>query len=515
MRIRIQIVFFLILLFSFCQGQKSSDKDFINRLESAENTKDLKEIALIYSKNATLYTTDLMPIQNVEAITDLYKFVFARNDTKNVTYEVDSAYQEKGQICELGILTTEKTDRSRSTQPFKVIFEKDRNQHKIVEISFGLESDLLKELPDLLEATGSYKVGLKTFFYGKANSGNGRLLSFQIWYPTLSDSDQRLPFRSEEVVRNVADFLGIPPFAISYFSKIESHSIQDAPVVREKQFPVLIYNHGYGGFTQVYQTVFEDLVSHGYIVVSIGHEDESAMLIKSDGDVVSNTPQNEFYANRSPELSGREIGQWQSIILNSDDYEDNDKAYQEMLKLTPLHNESVRLWESDTKATLKKLEIINGKDENLAGIFDLETMGIFGHSLGGATAGQLCAEKSPFKAGINLDGFQFGDLYDSELRVPFMFVSSNPGSDQYLRALSYLAESSEDCYQVAIKGFSHDHFTDLKYITEGDTMAVELQRALIRSFFDENLKDKTLNWNKLIVKYDQIRLTASKCYEVG
>ncbi|MDH3651111.1 MAG: hypothetical protein OEQ53_15595, partial [Saprospiraceae bacterium] len=400
--------------------------------------------------------------------------------------------------------TTKKVNQEDVHQPFKAVFEKQNDGFKIIEISFGDEVELRKELPKLLKPTGNFRIGQRTFFYNKQKSGNDRLLSFQVWYPTNLESENKLPFRTEEVISSVSDFLGIPNFSISYFSEIESNTILNAPTIPSKVFPVLIYNHGYGGFTQVYQTVFEDLASHGYIIVSIGHENESALLIKENGEVIRNGPDNEFYAKRAPELSGAEIGRWQSVILNSNNIDENTEAYRKMLKLTPLHNESTNLWESDTKAVIDILEAINNEGEELAGIFDFDRIGIFGHSLGGATAGQMCFGNTPIKAGINLDGFQFGDLFSNKLEVPFMFVSSNQEGDRYLRAFTFIKNSKQDCYQISIEGFSHDNFTDLKYIIEGDKEAMELQRTLVRVFFDKYLKDKPINLKGLEREYERI-----------
>jgi len=510
MRIKLITILFIIGLFASCKGQEVKKGDYlIKKLEKAENSRDMNEIKSIFEDNAVLYTTELMPIENKSGIVSIYEFIFSRNDVENVKYQVDSTHRNNNHYYEYGKVITKKKGKDKRSNNFKAIFKKQRNEYKIVELSFGDEDKLRKKLPHLLKPTGEFNIGQTTFFYDKNISGNGRLLSFQIWYPTNSNSNDKQPFRTEKVISSASNFLGIPIFATSYFSAIESNTILNAPSISNKIFPVLIYNHGYGGFTQVYQTIFEDLVSHGYIVVSIGHENESALLVKENGDVISNSPQNAFYSKRSPELNGNEIGRWQDIILNSNEYSDNHKAYEEMLKLTPLHNESTRLWQSDTKATIEKLKQINSTNKNLKGIFNFEEIGIFGHSLGGATAGQMCFGKTPIKAGINLDGFQFGDLYRNKLKVPFMFVSSNQERDRYLRALTFIENSEQDCYQVTIKGFSHDNFTDLKYIMEGDKEAMELQRALIKSFFNKYLKNKKENLNELEDEYKQIKFTAS------
>lgn len=510
MKINLYLFVLPAFLITSCSGQRSVNFDYqIKRLEKAENAKSIKEVEDLFASDAILYTTELMPVKGKSGISALYEFVFARNDVEKVIYEVDSTHAIMGRYYEYGKTVTQKVGQNQTNQPFKVIFEQNDNEYKIIELSFGDPESLKKELPKLLEPTGDFKIGQKTLFYDKNQSGNGRLLSFQVWYPTNSTSEKKIPFRTEEVISSMSDFLGFPRFSISYFSEIESNTIWNAPGIPNRSFPVLIYNHGYGGFTQVYQTVFEDLTSHGYIVVSIGHEDESALLIKENGEVIPNPPDNEFYTKRGPELNGPEIGRWQSIILNADKVDDHTEAYREMLKLTPLHNESTLLWASDTKAAIEKLKKINEEDENLSGIFDFEKIGVFGHSLGGATAGQMCFGNTPLKAGINLDGFQFGDLFHNRLEVPFLFVSSNQERERYLRASTFINNAKQDAYQIAIKGFSHDNFTDLKYIIEGDKEAMELQRALVKSFFDKYLKNKAIELKDLEKKYDSISIKLS------
>ena len=126
-------------------------------------------------------------------------------------------------------------------------------------------------------------------------------------------------------------------------SLVESNSFFQPPVVSNTMFPVLIYNHGYSGFTSVYQSVFEELARHGYIVVSIGHENDSSLLIVDDGVIITTDPRNELYSSRGGELNGAIINSLQDIILTSDDLEENTEAYKELVKMSPLHNETTRL----------------------------------------------------------------------------------------------------------------------------------------------------------------------------
>ena len=501
----ISITAILFLLIS-CSGQHSNQSgNVIKSLEAAENEKDIDQIKSIFHEDAIFYITDLMPIKGRASITSLYEFVFSRDDVESVVYTQDSIIKKGNNKWIYGFSSTIKTGLGKTDLPFMAVLNE---SGKIIEISYGSREDLLITIPEWMKPTGTYGIGLKNFYYDKDKTETGRLLAYQIWYPT-AEVGEKLPFRTTETIEGMSRFLGFPIFAISYFSEIESNTILDARPLSDGPFPVLVYNHGYGGFSQVYQSVFEELVSHGYIVVSVAHQDESALFFTDNYDVISNSPENEFYTKRAPELNGGEIGQWQSTILSSNSLAANKKAYTEMLKLTPLHNESTRLWEQDTRSVISKLKELNASDSEFKGIFDFESLGIFGHSLGGATAGQMCAGNTMFKAGINLDGFQFGELHDQSLSVPFMFVSSNREEDRYLRALTFMDNAKNDCYQVAIKGFSHDNFTDLKYVLEGDRKAIELQRDLIKTFFDKYVKGITADIKALEKSYEELAITSN------
>jgi len=503
------ILFIGILLNVSCQNKKVgiSRNYLIKKLEKAENSKDLKQIEYIYDENAILYTDEIPPIKGKTAIASIYNFMFTKQNIDFVKYSIDSTFEEQNKHIELGKLITKKTKQPSDTSDFKAVFKQKEDAYKITEINFGKEEKTKLETPKLLEPTGNYQIGQTTHYFDKTGDKNNRTIAFQIWYPTQTISDTKITYQSKEVVKASANFLGFPLFMISYFSLIESNSYPNTSVYPNIKFPILLYNHGYGGFTSVYQTVFEDLASHGYIVVSVAHENESALFITEEGKVITNNPNNNFYKSRSVELSGLKIGELQSIILNSNNPKENHEAYKELIKLSPLHNKSTQLWANDTKKVIEKLKFLNITDANLKGSFDFKNIGVFGHSVGGATAGQLASENNQIKAGINLDGFQFGNLINNKLKVPFMFVSSNPEGNGYLRALTFMDKSVTECYQVTIKGFSHSSFTDLEYFLQENSRMITLQRELIRDFFDKFIKKSDTSFMALERKYPELTIS--------
>jgi pimeloyl-ACP methyl ester carboxylesterase len=137
----------------------------------------------------------------------------------------------------------------------------------------------------------------------------------------------------------------------------------------------------------------------------------------------------------------------------------------------------------------------------LAARLDRGQVGVFGHSMGGVTAGQFCSEDIRCKAGLNLDGIpQSGTMIDHSLRRPFLMVySARPGrtgaSDAAYRrgASSYLRADVRDTL--------HLDFSDMIYwggpLRERAILGklaperiTEITRAIIRSFFDQQLRGR-------------------------
>jgi len=503
------VLFFSVLVSGFCQNTPNtttSGDALISYLETAEKEKNLELIRQIFDEDATILHPDGLPIAGKDAIISLYEYLWAHTQVETVKYQTDSAYNENNLHIEVGRSVFIGSNKIQDTIPFKATFVPSEGGYKISQLALGNKVTMESRLPKLIEPTGEYKIGQSIYFFDKQNTKSNRILAFQVWYPAKPGKQEKAQYQYEEVAKASAEFLGLPLFFNSYASLIESNSYLNAPGFTNQKFPVLLYNHGYSGFSSVYQTVFEDLASHGYIVVSIGHENESALLIVEDGIIITTDPENEFYKSRAGELNGEEVNSLQDILLNSDDPNENKTAYEALIKLSPLHNESTRLWAQDTKQVIEKLKELNTSYPRLKGLFDLESIGVFGHSVGGATAGQLAFDCDEIRAGINLDGFQFGDLIHHRLKIPFMFVSSNRNGDSYLRASSIIEHSDTICIQSVIKGFSHGSFSDLELFKPGGEKVIELQRDLIRTFFDKYLKSGNLQLLELENRYPEIIL---------
>jgi len=479
------------------------NRELIKKLELAEINHDIESIRKLFADDAVIYIPDGMPFAGNQGIASLYEYLWNNSENKTVNYLIERTEISEGKYVEYGTNTSIDGAAVETTNNFKAVYKGSNSSYVIAQLFFG---DAEETAPELLEPTGKYGVGQTTYFYDRDVTANDRMMAFQIWYPAIIGNMDSAKYRSIETTIASAKFLGLPPFIFSYGAIVTSNSFLNAQIVPGKSFPVIIYNHGYGGFTSVYQTVFEELASQGYIVVSIGHENESSLLIKDDGTILPTNPNNEFYTSRASELEGAEIAALQSTILNSDDLTENTLAYKQLVHRSPLHNESTRLWASDTSQVIEKLRELDTNDIKIKGAFDFEAIGLMGHSLGGATAGQLAFHNSNIKAGINLDGFQFGDLVNNKLEIPFMFVSSNQNANTYLRASNFLNESEVACYQVVLSGFEHGSFTDLTFFALNGARSIKLQRDLILAFFNKYLKNDDVDFEALEAMYPEMAI---------
>lgn len=126
-----------------------------------------------------------------------------------------------------------------------------------------------------------------------------------------------------------------------------------------------------------------------------------------------------------------------------------------------LTNALMTVWSADTHFVLDQLEQLNRSDPSntFTGRLNLQAVGIFGHSFGGATAAQFCHDDNRCKAGIDIDGAPYGSVVRESLHQPFLFLTSDhgdttdaadpalslPTSDLFMRAFLQMHDSGCLC----------------------------------------------------------------------
>lgn len=212
-----------------------------------------------------------------------------------------------------------------------------------------------------------------------------RDLMVTVYYPAEVPADAvPAPYVSNELGAT----FGLPTFIIE---RIHPHSYTDVPAVNQA-FPVLIFSPGMGSLPLFYSSLLTDLASQGYVVVALWHPYSTTVTAYPDGRIA------EANATGTPDFSSAEVQKAAARIG--------------------------AVWVGDMRFVLDQLPVWNADDALLAGRLDVEHIGAFGHSFGGATAVQAAYEDERLDAAINMDGTMFGAVTEQGSRVPFLMLQS-------------------------------------------------------------------------------------------
>jgi len=305
--------------------------------------------------------------------------------------------------------------------------------------------------------TGPFAVGRTTYAWSDAaqadplapQPGTKRELFAWLWYPTAprqpsQTGDDYLPAPWRTALERQGGVL-LTQFLTRDLSRVRTHSIRDAELSPQlRSYPVVLMRAGLAALTTDYTTLAEDLASHGYVVVGFDAPYRSFVVVFPDGRVIARAPQ-----NNADLVSGSEQEQ--------------------------LANKLVRAWSADMGFALDQLERLNTSDPS--GRFlrrlDMQRVGVFGHSLGGAEALQFCHDDSRCKAGIDVDGAPLGSVIAEGVTQPFMFLMSDHRGEstdaQTPEAIRQAGANIHSLYDrlpgdrrlmIMIRGASHYMFSD-------------------------------------------------------
>jgi dienelactone hydrolase len=294
----------------------------------------------------------------------------------------------------------------------------------------------------LYPPAGPFQIGVKNYHlidesrlenFTENDPNDVREMMVQIWYPlsTLNASHEYPTTSYMDAItfqwlkrRSPIPLVTIPDHAYQY---VLPHGVVNPPIdTVHSPFPVIIFSHGYDGVYQIYTSLIEDLVSHGYIIVSINHPYIAGVTVFPD--------------NRTVNVS----------VIPSDPTE--REAW-----LTLGYRSVIE----DAKFVLDVITEMNSSDPFFDGSFDLNHVGMYGHSFGGGATAGCCYEDTRFDAGLTLDGFSSADSIAGGLSTPMCMLVTGE---------RFLNDSTLDdiwnnltgnAYLVGIKGSQHYSYTDI------------------------------------------------------
>jgi len=380
---------------------------------------------------------------------------------------------------------------------------------------------ILQKFP---EPTGPFAVGTTSYHLidkGRTEkTGAARELIVQFWYPSDAKPNKKpiYPYmhdKIDEIIKIAKQDTSsyIPHFIWERLLNVKTYATPDAEIsTTQTNYPVLIFSHGAGTYRDQYSVFFEDLASHGYIVVSIDHTGLNGLTVFPDGRVI--IP--DVSEIMDPNISRTEI----LAILNT----------------------SVQTCVQDIQFVMNQLSTINdNQNEKFYKKLDLDHLGVFGHSLGGMATVEACRVDQRIKAGVDIDGW-IDFMTPKSVKKPFMcllgeksflaekicapskerqqFMRMN--TQEYIDWQNNMQQSiNEFCqnngkfgYQIIIKNAGHMAFNDMVLAKRSVVQflnleigsvephnAIKVTNTYIRTFFDKYLKDIDISNVKLCTLY--------------
>jgi len=244
----------------------------------------------------------------------------------------------------------------------------------------------------------------------------------QLFYPTSASAGAAASYMPKKTADLAAQQLKQPAALVESIVTGAFAAAKPAPGKR----PVILFSPGLQELRSDDTALGEDLASHGFIVVSIDHPFDSAIVQLSDGRIIPSRFHDSSNARRSTELRAA----------------------------------AVRARMGDIRAVLHALPAINAKGL-LERRLNLSEIGMYGFSLGGAATAEAMRDFTQIRAGVDLDGSLYGKSLSVTLNRPFLFLArdnhtnaSDPSWASDWKTLKGFRR------QIHVVGAGHGDFTD-------------------------------------------------------
>jgi len=336
-------------------------------------------------------------------------------------------------------------------------------------------------LSDLPTPSGVYSVGTKIFEWTDESrdewftedKDDKRRIVVQVWYPSEDTNSAPVPYlvSADKWLPALSDILEIPQFLFDHLRDIGTHSVLNAPVNKKvENTPLVLFSHGIWGMRFQNTAQFEALASRGYIVVSVDHAYDASLTLFKDGTIA------DFRSGYEGELSEEEF--W------------------------ALRNPQLQTRVSDIRFMIDTIGVKQLKGGELWSVVDMERIGVFGHSYGGATSLIASVQDERIDAAIALDGWMIPiplDVIDRGSDKPFYYIGRESWADplNYQQLNKFLKRSSNQS-TLFLTGTEHFDFSDtplfspymqtfgLSGVIPAEDLAKKLENEIV-GFFDNHL----------------------------
>ena len=238
-----------------------------------------------------------------------------------------------------------------------------------------------------------------------------RTITAQVFYPTespeaiLPDNRKDIPYRICDKVNVFTLWEGFTEkrgdkmsLFVTCKDTVRVMANEGGPVASYlDNYPVLLFSGGFGGYSNQNTTQIRGLVKSGFVVVAIGHT-YLDIVVSIDGNDI-------LICDQARDL------------LNGTSNPENPE--------TLTYATTVELYAQDASFVLTELKKLN--DSEFDRKLDLERVGYFGHSIGGAAAALSLQNDQRIDAAISMDGMNHPDVIENGLSKPWFFMISQQG----------------------------------------------------------------------------------------
>ena len=396
-------------------------------------------------------------------------------------------------------------------------------------ISLGLVLILAWLLPyslpvfNLPTPSGKFNVGSQ-YFHLKTDLdeiistkiGDKRELMIKIWYPATIESEKTEPYLNDGDRISFAVKYSLPKSTFNYLDYVKTHTFTK-PAVANGSFPILIFSHGSYSQASGYYAIIEEIVSHGYIVLNINHTYESTGTLFPNGEI-------KLYDSVFDKIHNNEETA-EMIWIAMENYKKAKTSQEEYIAVENLTRNYYagdinNRWSKNVTLVIDELEKWN-TSTFLKNHIDTSKIGVFGHSQGGSAAANALLDDDRIKAGLNLDGAQWGKMIDTTMTKPFAVVSSDWSIDHMnINKHAYRNGSTSVFYYAKILNSGHSNFMDIPLminippLNEAGSIhpydGYKITTDVVVRFFDTYLLEKPSDLLDLNSKYPELKIELRK-----
>jgi pimeloyl-ACP methyl ester carboxylesterase len=313
-------------------------------------------------------------------------------------------------------------------------------------------------------------------WFTEENDEDKRKLVLQVWYPT-TQTGEPYPYIDNPDLRifPISKQLELPPFLIRHITQVKTNSLLNAPIVKNQNFPLIIFSHGLGGMKVQNSIQCELLASHGFVVVAIDHPYDANITIF----------ENNHIADYRSSITYLQAKKGKNVKLSEEDFW--------AFRLPQLETRK-----NDILFVMDEIIKYKKNAESIWKNVNPQKIGVFGHSFGGATTLIAAVEDERIDACISLDAWFVpipDNIIKSGIYKPYLYLG-RPEWDEPLnneKLEEFLTNSNSKVEKVYIPQTSHFDYSDTPFIS-GRSKLFGISGMINNDSLKSKISDKILQF---------------------